>query len=57
MTQYAEGCLVGQVLQDMLVDYAADNRFNREMVDDVELLRGGETGWMNKSHQNRSTEE
>ena len=41
MTQYAEGCLVGQILQDMMVDYAAQANFDREMADDVEQLSGG----------------
>lgn len=40
MTQYTEGCLVGQILQDMMIDYAAQANFDREMVDDVELLSG-----------------
>tara|TARA_R100001143_G_C3360997_1_gene135695 strand:- start:22630 stop:22851 length:222 start_codon:yes stop_codon:yes gene_type:complete len=31
MTQYLEGRLVGRELQQMLADYAADGRFEREL--------------------------
>lgn len=49
MTQYAEGCLVARELQDMLVNYAADARFDREMVDDVYTRNDGEP-WGKYSH-------
>ncbi len=42
MTQYVEGCLISRELQDMMVDYARENDFDREMADDVEATRGGE---------------
>ena len=37
MTLYSEGCLISRDLQDMMVDYAADARFDREMHDEVDL--------------------
>ena len=37
MTQYAEGSLVSHELHDMMAKYAADARFDREMVDDIDL--------------------
>ncbi len=37
MTQYIEGCLVSRELNDMMVEYAAQARFDREMVDDIDL--------------------
>lgn len=37
MTQYAEGQLVSRDLQNMMVDYAAQARFDRDMHDDVDL--------------------
>ncbi|MEE8481957.1 MAG: hypothetical protein V3S12_01260 [Acidiferrobacterales bacterium] len=51
MTQYAEGCLISRELQDMMVDYAAQARFDSEMVDDFELSTGCRWG---KYQQNRS---
>ena len=43
-TQYAEGCLISRELQDMMVDYAAQARFDREMADDVDLASGAPWG-------------
>ena len=43
MTQYAEGCLISRELQDMMVDYAAQARFDSEMVDE-ELAIGQRWG-------------
>ena len=37
MTQYVEGTLVSRELRDMLNDYAAEARFDRDMHDDVDL--------------------
>ncbi len=37
MTQYAEGSLVSRELRDMMTKYAADARFDREMIDDIDL--------------------
>lgn len=37
MTQYANGQLVSRELQQMLVDYNADSRFDRELHDDIDL--------------------
>lgn len=43
MTQYAEGSLVSQDLHDMMHEYAADARFEREMVDDIDLYNDRQT--------------
>ena len=37
MTQYAEGLLISRELNDMMTQYAADARFERDMIDDVDL--------------------
>lgn len=37
MAQYAEGQLVSRELNQMMVDYTAQARFDREMVDDIDL--------------------
>lgn len=37
MTQYQQGQLVSRDLQQMLVDYAAEARFDRELHDDVDI--------------------
>ena len=37
MTQYQNGQLATRDLQQMMVDYAADARFDREMHDDIDL--------------------
>jgi len=37
MAQYAEGQLIGRELNDMMREYAAQARFDREMVDDIDL--------------------
>ena len=44
MTQYAEGQLVGRELNDMMTDYAAQVRFDREMVDDFDTTTGQQWG-------------
>lgn len=37
MTQYAEGTLASRELIDMMNEYAADARFNRELHDEIDL--------------------
>ena len=37
MTQYAEGQLILPELQQMLADYAAEARFDRDMHDDIDI--------------------
>ena len=37
MTQYIEGTIVSRELRDMLNDFAAEARFEREMRDDIDL--------------------
>ncbi len=44
MTQYLEGCLISRELQDMMADYSAQARFDREMVDDIDLTSGAPWG-------------
>ena len=37
MTQYQNGQLASRELQNMMVDYAAEARFDRDMHDDIDL--------------------
>ncbi len=55
MTHYAEGTLISRELNDMMVDYAAQARFDREMVDDIELSTG--EPWGKYAHTQRKTGE
>lgn len=40
MTQYAEGSLISRDLHQMMHDYAAEVRFEREMTDDFDGFAG-----------------
>ena len=39
MTHYAEGSIISRELENMMHDYAADARFERELADDAQLYR------------------
>ena len=54
MTYYAEGSLISRELSEMMADYAAQARFDRDMVDDVDLLSG--QPWGKYSHTKEETE-
>ena len=53
MTLYAEGSLISRELTNMMVDYAAEARFDREMVDDVDLLEGRPWGEYSRTTDER----
>ncbi len=38
MTYYAEGSIISRELEHMMLDYAADARFDRELADDLEVF-------------------
>jgi hypothetical protein len=38
MTHYTEGAIISRELEQMMHDYAAEARFDRELVDDLELF-------------------
>jgi vacuolar-type H+-ATPase catalytic subunit A/Vma1 len=38
MTHYTEGAIISRELEQMMHDYAAEARFDRELADDLELF-------------------
>lgn len=59
MTLYEEGSLISRELQEMMTDYAAQHRFDRELHEDYEFFgdvkRSRETANFNSSGEKQCT--